>query len=361
MNDVAWYFYRALPRWPRRVSLRSAGSALGVRLASLVILGGVLVGLAAVGAAAWHAMRDSFIAPLSLSADSAVVLENTLRLTELELERTRSVADADAAAAEASDADEENARLQEVERTLVLAGPWGQATHTDQRSASVAEVNSLAMRQSLLAKMIDKQRRLADLSLRNLQAGVISQTEYEQETLRLDQLTLSAMETARARVQSAFALKKARLGKQALDGSAPPLPEMVAREDLRVRIEVQRLRAEGRKRAKLAERSALMARVQKIDALLTQLKRNPLFHAAEAPLDLAFVPYSQLDGVSGGATVLRCRLVVFACRKVGSIAEFIPGEVVQPDPWGKVERGQYVALELTDRTAARAKTLRVRP
>jgi hypothetical protein len=48
------------------------------------------------------------------------------------------------------------------------------------------------------------------------------------------------------------------------------------------------------------------------------------------------------------------------CRPVGTVSEVVPGEVILPDPWGNQTRGQYAVLNLQDRDAARAKTLRVR-
>ena len=208
--------------------------------------------------------------------------------------------------------------------------------------------------------MLERQKENTQKTLRNLEAGVIRRSDYEQEQLKLDQLTLSALETARARKQSEFNAHKLELGGQSLSGSAPPMPETVAREDLKVRLDVQRLHAEARLRARQAEKTALLARVKKIDELVEQLRRRPLFQATERQLDVAFVPYSQLAGVVEGAEVIQCRAVVFGCHRVGLISELIPGEVVQQDPWGKVERGQYAVLALTERTAVRAHTLRVR-
>jgi hypothetical protein len=48
------------------------------------------------------------------------------------------------------------------------------------------------------------------------------------------------------------------------------------------------------------------------------------------------------------------------CKQVGVVAEVVPGEVVLPDPWGNMARGQYAVLNLSDGLAARAKMLRVR-
>ena len=43
------------------------------------------------------------------------------------------------------------------------------------------------------------------------------------------------------------------------------------------------------------------------------------------------------------------------------MTEILPGEVIVPDPWGSMARGQYAVMELQDQHAAQSKTLRVRP
>jgi hypothetical protein len=42
------------------------------------------------------------------------------------------------------------------------------------------------------------------------------------------------------------------------------------------------------------------------------------------------------------------------------VTEVLPGEVIVPDPWGSLARGQYAVIELDDQHAAQSKTLRVR-
>jgi hypothetical protein len=76
--------------------------------------------------------------------------------------------------------------------------------------------------------------------------------------------------------------------------------------------------------------------------------------------DIAFVPYDQLGGVGPGARIMDCLWGVFRCHQVGTITELVPGEVVTQDPWGKLARGQYVVLHLTDAGAVRERVLRVR-
>jgi hypothetical protein len=141
-------------------------------------------------------------------------------------------------------------------------------------------------------------------------------------------------------------------------GSAPE--ELVWQEQT-VRLELELLRVEAERRGKLAQKRALTERLATIDQLASEMRARPIFQAVERSLDLAFVPYTQMKGVEKGAAVYSCVWGLFFCENVGQIAEVVPGEVILPDPWGNQSRGQYAVLKLSDKAAARAKVLRVRP
>jgi hypothetical protein len=138
------------------------------------------------------------------------------------------------------------------------------------------------------------------------------------------------------------------------------VPEVTSHEEQLVRIEMEILRLEADKRTKSAQRNALADRIAKIDDLISQLKNKPFIRAAQGKVDMAFVPYSQLDGVEVGDEVYDCVWGLFMCDAAGAVTEILPGEVLLTDPWGSPARGQYVVLQLTDPDAARSKILRVR-
>ena len=121
---------------------------------------------------------------------------------------------------------------------------------------------------------------------------------------------------------------------------------------------------ESRKQTGAAEYQILTQKLAKIDDLYKQLvnRNRPLSQAIDRSLNLAFVPYSQMDGVHPGASVFHCRWGwgMFGCREVGTVTDVLAGEVVQPDPWGTMGRGQFVALTLRDPQAAKVKALRIR-
>jgi hypothetical protein len=52
---------------------------------------------------------------------------------------------------------------------------------------------------------------------------------------------------------------------------------------------------------------------------------------------------------------------LFGCVQVGKISELVPGEALAQDPWGSSARGEYVLLDLTEKSAAQYRSLRVRP
>lgn len=332
------------------------------RLAALAVLLALMGALGWLVYSAWRAVQDGFVAPLMLSPESAPVLQNKLRLTELELEKARSLAEAETASADAADAAAEHTELVALRETVTAGQPWTQTMQHLEARTGMAAIDNVTRREGVLTRMLAKQQRFVEVSKQNLGAGLINRAEYEREEQRLDELMLSALEAKRSRIDSELELRKVRLGQRSVAGAqgVPLMPEMVSREDLVTRIDVQLLHAEARKRTKLAERRALDYRVEKLDELMTQLRSVPLYQATETSLDVAFVPYTQLAAVHAGAEVLQCTFVIFRCRVVGRVSSLVAGEVVQPDPWGQSERGQYALLELSDRAALYAKTLRVR-
>ena len=164
------------------------------------------------------------------------------------------------------------------------------------------------------------------------------------------------------RSQSALALQQVRLAQSSLARShgAPMMPEAVVREEQLVRIELDLLKLESERRGKVNEQTLARQRLGKMDELAAQMQARPIFRAVVKRMNVAFVPYTQLDGVLTGSRVFGCTWGLVNCKDVGAIKEVVPGEVVLPDPWGNQARGQYVVLDLTDHDAARSKTLRVR-
>jgi hypothetical protein len=331
------------------------------RLFALVALASIAAGVSYAGQQTYHAATDSFVAPIILSPDSDVVLAAKLRASQLSVERSRTASEVDAIDEALEAGRNAIARLKGLQRTPASSHAWTSDTNARQVSAAAAEGKMLMEQRAVLSEMAVKEERLVAEARANLEAGLISKTEYTKELQTQNELQLSLLENERAHHRVQVQVRQITSAQQSLAGTAPPMPEVIAREEQMARIELEVLRLESEHRAKQFEKKLLVEKLVMLDELDAQMKTRPMFRAAERSMDVAFVPYTQMAGVNPGAMVQECIWGAFYCKPVGEVAELVPGEVVLPDPWGNQARGQYAVLKLNNRESAKAKTLRVRP
>jgi hypothetical protein len=355
------------PSAPRVDSARPAteprrSAALGARLFSLLMLCAVAAFFSYCGVTIYQFMRDAFVAPAILSPDSDVVLANKLKLSEFVEERARAAADIEGIDAQVVADDQGIAHLEELRGRLDKAVRWTSEVTAEKASAGSAELQTLARERQVMVSMLDEQKELTAKARNEEQAGLISQTDLAKQAQTLSQLQLALIDNERTTLQSEAALRETALEQRSLGavGDAPLTPEMMTRVEQTIRVEVESLQLESDKRSKLAEKRALVERIARIDELESELKSRPIYRAIERNLEVAFVPYTQIDGIQAGAGTYSCLWGLLFCKQVGTVSEIVPGELVLPDPWGAPARGQYVVLDLWDHDSAKAKTLRVR-
>ena len=305
----------------------TAGSTPLTRLLSLATLLAFVSGVLFVGHEAYRALTDAFIAPLVLSPDNELVLQNKLRATELYAERARAEALRDGLQLEVAAAEQAAERLGEM---LGLVAPDATRASDDARV--------LREQRKVLDRMAREQRVLVDDTAANLDDGLVTRTDLARETQTLSQIQVALFENDRALVQSA-----------------------TSQREQATRIELELLKLNTEVRSKRAEIAVLTDKLAAVDALEGQLRARPIFQAMNRSLDVAFVPYTELEGVSAGGVVYECVWGLLFCEPVGRVGELLPGEVAFTDPWGKPARGQYAVLSLSDSTAAQSRSLRVRP
>ena len=320
-------------------------------------------GLYYAGNQGYRAATDSFVAPMILSPDNDLVLQTKAKMSELDIERSRILVEAESIDADLAAADKAIARLRMLEATMINALEWTKTVTARQASSSRAELKALAAQKDVLSQMAEKQERISKEANANLAASLISKTDQAKEQLAYDQVQLALLDNERTRMQNEAALQQVFLAQRSLSMKGTPLmmPEAIAREEQLVRIELEISRLESEQRSKRAEKKVVLAKLAKMDELEVQLKGRPLIRATERSIDVAFVPYTQSEGVAGGAVVYDCIWSIFHCKPVGTITEIVPGEVILPDPWGNQARGNYAVLKLDEHESAKAKVLRVRP
>jgi hypothetical protein len=336
------------------------------RMFSLVLLIALVYALLRGADAAYFALSDSFLAPIVFSPDSDAVVASKLSLSSLTAERTNTSVRIEGNRA-AIEADQKaRARLEELKQTVSQSLNFASAVTSNQTSAGASELGKLARQRELLADNIASQQRYVEEMQRNLSAGLVHRADLVHEQNELNRLQLLALQNDRDRLTTEAKLEEHNLAQSSLRArhGAPGrllTPEMLEQREQLVRIELEQLKLEGDERVKAAELGSAQAELARLDGLLVEIKARPVFRAVEARQNVAFVPYTQLDGVSAGARVYECRLWgVFACARVGTVVDLVPGEVSTQDPWGSPARGEYALLRLDDPKAARAKVLRAR-
>jgi hypothetical protein len=332
------------------------------RLFSVAMLCTVTSALGYAGYTAFQAARDSYVAPAILSPDSDIVVAGKLKLAQLADERARAAAEI-ATIDGMIEADERGAeRLRDLQRQLDNAVQWTAQMTSAKASAGAATLQSLRQQKDVVQTMIRSQEQLTEKARADVEAGIISRSDFAKETQVLDQLQIALLDNARATLDSRSTLHEAQLAQRAVahPSEAPLTPELMAHEEQVIRVELEISHLESEARAKRAEREVVGTRLGELETLAAELRSRPIYQAVEKSLDVAFVPYSQIDGVHQGAAVYDCTWGLFFCKQAGVVAELVPGEVILPDPWGTSARGQYAVLTLWAPEAARSKTLRVR-
>jgi hypothetical protein len=336
--------------------------SIGTRLFAFGALAGFVSAIGWAGHQAYRAGTDSFVAPIILSPDSDIVLAQKLKLSEIAVERARATGQIEAADVDVVATTKAVERLKALSSSTSNALAWNKALTAQQAAFGGAELKTLAKQEVALKGLMDQQQKVTSQAKANMEAGLISKMDYAREEQALGRWQVALIETERTKVQTGLLLGQVAMSQRSLaGGSTIATPEQITREEQMVRIELEILKLESEQRARMAEKKVLQEKLAKIDELEGQLKARPIFRAVEQKIEVAFVPYTQLDGAKEGNEVYDCVWGLFACTPVGSLSELVPGEVILPDPWGNQARGQYAVLDLADHSAARSKTLRVRP
>nr|HEX4314479.1 hypothetical protein [Kofleriaceae bacterium] len=99
----------------------------------------------------------------------------------------------------------------------------------------------------------------------------------------------------------------------------------------------------------IATRDALQQSLARQDALIKGLEDSGYLKAIKDDAQVAFVPYSNMKGVTPGANLYGCKLGMVICHKVGKVIDILPGEIQQKHPHrDKMLRGQLVEIQIED-------------
>ncbi|MGF1464836.1 MAG: hypothetical protein ACFCGT_01770 [Sandaracinaceae bacterium] len=356
---------------PAPAMLGGARPGLLTRAVALLFLVLVVVGSGAAVVAVATLLTDAWIAPANLSPEHD-------RVIQLHLQVDRTTAEVDRAEAEVTRIDEQVAaidvalsrlaRLRDNSREMFL---WGAEERARVVAATREALASLEREREVLARLVERQERIAARTRAHHEEALVGRAELEREEQALDRLRLSVAANQRALGEARQTLAQSSAEREALRASADGevgasphapgrLPLSVQRQEQMTRLDLEIVQLEAERRGLVATRRAAERNLGEVRDVLDQLRSRPLWQATERSLDVAFVPYAQLEGVAEGDDVIHCVWMVAGCRRVGRVADILPGEVVTQDPWGELARGRYAVLALSDPAAVRERILRVR-
>lgn len=336
-------------------------------------MAGITVLAVTLGIAGWlavlavRAFTDSWVAPILLSPDNDNVLQLRLALNYHMAELQRAEAGISSIDEELVAVEAGINRLSELRHSARQTLRWQAGTQGDEQGAVGESIATLNEQRTVIERLLERQQRLTERTRDDLRAGLVDRTEMEAQEQSLDALKVQLIENSRLLGEARFRKAQLDRGEKALRsafgkeaGATSLMPEVAAGEEHEARLEVELLKLEAERRNLKNVRRISMDAVEKQSSLLNDLKTRPLYRAMEENTQVAFVPYSQLDGVREGDTVMSCVWGLFYCRPVGRVTQIVSGEVVTPDPWGAIARGQYVLMNLTMPEAIREKILRIR-
>jgi hypothetical protein len=342
------------------------------RLLAFVSLLAVAAATAFVASLAYSALSDAWVAPLRLSPDNE-------RVVDLRVQQTKERADRARLGAEIVGMDEE---LQAVEVSLKRM----QSLSTDYRGALAwnAEAEGKEMRDlgdqssalrskwTMLRDLLAEQQTALARASADKASGLITSAEFDRQAIAVHQIEvdlqdceieLGRVEAARSDATvrgEALSSASSRHGDESHHTLSQLSPDVIKFYDDQVRVELEVARLEAEKRSVRARRDAAQGSLDDMGQLLHELESRPLYRATQQNTDVAFAPYDHLRRLAIGDEVYACAWSIFACHVVGTVTEIVSGEVITQDPWGALARGQYVILDMRDRSALFERVLRVR-
>lgn len=323
--------------------LVTAYRALGFIILSIIVI--VLIGYLVT--TAFFYMSDSWIVPMAISPTDEKVVSLQAQLSERQTNRDRTAAD-----------------LEQAERAIAVQqefqAEFAKAIKSDLegRKAALARMYELAnvaastraqIKRSNSAYASASQKRMAQ----EWRAGLIDRNAMLNGKFQLAQITSSNLNLAER--QAEYETRAADLDSQtrSLEALLEGRTEQgsVSYDVLKIKQEFEASRLETQRA--VANRDMLKAALEREDKLLESLKKASYLKALADGAHVAFVPYANLDNVKKGEPVYGCALTMVFCKKVGTVLEVLPGEVVSKHPnRDKMLRGQMVELKLSSGSSA---------
>ncbi len=367
MNAPAWLSDEPLKQ------LISAWNALITSIYKIVgfaMLTLILVGLACYfGVNAFYLFADSWVAPVILSPHHERVLHVSSQALAHQHQRRKL-----------------EGELMELE-SLVATADRGIVLNEDfQRSFNSALSEEITSRKTYLAQAerLDHDQRESERAVMDTnqafletaapeleaqyEAGLLDRATYTQARRSLAAMTQSELSLRQSVLQLSSVVRDSRRAVDSMQGALDPdavgtagearsYDVLVMKQEFqRSVIESAHLRRERDNGVRLI--GLLQESIASYDQLLVELDNSPYKRALVERVNLAFVPYENLDEVSEGRALYGCSAGLIWCRPVGRVITTLDGEVAVNHPLrSELVRGLMIEIDLDDASWAEEKAL----
>lgn len=360
-DDISQTIDEASMEIPKIFSL---GKHWKTRIFSFIAFAGLASGCGYLGREGYFIATDGFAAPFILGPDNDLVVQSELKLAEVEMEKNRDISIKTSTESDIQACEKALTELSDMKLVAQKALTWTDTTTGQQVSIGNVDIDKLDEQQKTLSQMLDRQSVFMNDAKKNLEAGLLTQPDYEKEAQTYDQLRVAMVENNRSKLASQLLLSQAALGQQQIHSQAAnqPMPQQVMAANILTTIETQTLQTQALMRTAVAEHDRSSKELLDISILEKQVMARPIFQATKANINAAFVPYAQSKGVIPGTPVMYCMWDLFSCKQVGKVESIVDGEAILLDPMSATQtRGIYVLLDVKDAEAMQSKILRFRP
>ncbi len=246
-----------------------------------------------------------------------------------------------------------SARAKELDKLNGLRRKYDQSKDDIERnSQAYAEVSRQRSREMLDVHLVDDEHYAA--ARYNASQIARSNLSLEENQVSLD----NHSREIRRDVESLRAIQKALESGDALPPGGDVSYQVLRVKEDYTRSVMELAKARDARDSARQDLAVVDASIGRYDRIMKGLQDSAYLKAVEQNLDVAFVPYDNVQRVRPHAAVYGCKVGLFWCRRVGEVVETLEGEVQVKHPLhAQIERGLMVRLDLHDAQAAKEKIL----
>ncbi len=341
---------------------------------ALTILAALFVAFVSYGVMiAYFLSSDGWSTPLQLQRGHELVLKAERQRGELSVKRnlvTRQILDADSKV----ERGQTNIQRAEVLAQITKGTIEQEATNLKDRLPLLS--NEISLLKNILnsyGSANDRRKQVTKLK-RDYNNRVITRTLYQDSLL-----ASSKIEENIINIKEKISAKKTdlKLGDQSLNylnklkehlsGDSSDPSQLLGGNAVYVPIanqviKVKQIRANGKADIQEFEstRATLENSLEVLTNSINELEKTPMIRALDAPINVLFVPYDNLDAYVQGEHLYTCTIAIIWCSNVGTVGAPIGGEITTTHPFfGKPIRGLFVEAQLTEKSAAKKEIIHV--